>query len=1359
MKKILSLLALLVMTVTAFAADYVGHRTVTFGANPSTESEDAVLKITDNGNSTYNVTFENVINVDGTYTDNYGTYTFSNVAGTTTDGLTTIDLTGLTASITNCDFGLTSSSDCVLFAKFNAEKAYARLEASFWGATITTVFGTDDFSTGGGSTTDPVVDPTQPVDLVEAGYNPGGEAFLFHAPIDWNTQKLVAKVDLSTCQNVKADNEGVFTCGSENLEWNVDVFTFFKKENKTLQSYTGGVNTGQKTVDPTEPVYFELSKANGYTINGTLQTIEPSKLSQVFALSTIYVGGPSGDQASNATYNYVKVVPLDWTEPTEPSEPTVEESKDYTANAMTQYVAGEESDAEVQYMKDAKVKLEKYSDNTYTATLYGVVAGADMASLGDITLAGLVENDGVYTLTEPKDVTIAASGSTFDGKTYSVQQLQIMPNEDNILVKMIMGNTEDGSMLAYQFGEVFIPVTQNFTSEAHVTLGDATTDYTNAKVDLTEFMEDVYRLTYKNLTVGEQTGDFVIDNLRATVDADNNVTFSTDETDAEWGNTYKAFSDLTITAVKGAEGFENLVVKFTTEGANVVFGEALPITPETPTVTKVVEDGYAPAGNKFSFPFSCDFATQKLVWEVDFTNAGSNPNQLVFTIGTSDADLSEWETPTGGNAHFYYTKSTSGQKLVLHYLHKGKRVDVDNIAVNNVTTFTLDSEGFHVGDQLAVAADQMPKLYEGGKDFLFGSQEGKGRSNAVYNYVEVRPLGSDTPDTPFEAVTKTATDVAYTAFNGSTTNYEAKTIEVTEYEKDKYKVTYKQLSAGTTTLGDLTIDGVTATVGEDNVVTLSTEATEATWSNVDEIGAIYFGMSEGSTTAINGFAASYTLNDAQEIAKLNLTFNFDIKGTEAKVVFGEQYVPEVTVVTEKSFTDKLYMVGDEFNAEVGQATVTIKEMSDETNNMTVAFVTEEGTTELSVPSLTKTVDAEKNRTTYTGTLTIEDDDFNVTALVYTEGETEKIYMVAEGSYYKYVVGTNPDATEVTEVSNKTYTSNLRVYDADSQEEEPVNVVEKDEAVVNIVKYSDDTYKVTLKDVAWGENPATDLVFLGTADSGIMPGELDGEDETAQRTSIVAVPDDATAAVLGEGVQAMFEWQEKAEDAIEMAFYLQIGETTYAGEFNYEKTPEEQEPFCKENYVADGNGFEWEINVDWDTQKIVMSIDPSTCTGNCEHIIGLGAAPTTFHGNLHLYRTSADQMLQGYFETSAGNNNTGKFAETTPFLVEVSKAQGFVVNDEVKIAASAMSDLFTLSTVKMGTGEGNNQLSRATYNYVKVVDKDWTAPKDPETGIGAIEAAYSDAQIFTVNGVKLNKLQKGLNIVRTADGKVKKVLVK
>ena len=587
---------------------------------------------------------------------------------------------------------------------------------------------------------------------------------------------------------------------------------------------------------------------------------------------------------------------------------------------------------------------------------------------------------------------------------------------------------------------------------------------------------------------------------------------------------------------------------------------------------------------------------------------------------------------------------------------------------------------------------------------------------------------------------------------------------------------------------------------------------------------------------------------------------------------------EPTVKEEKSFTDAISMVVGDMSEEVGQAQVTIKEMTDETISMTLAIVGQEGA-EYTASGFTKTVDTEKNRTTYTGSLNVDGDDFDVTALVYTEGTVEKLYMVAKGAEYNYVVGTNPDAPTV--VSDKTYTSNLRIYDG----EEPV--VEETEAQVNVTKYSDDTYKITLKDVSM-LNQTSDLVFVGKA----LVDETAAADEPL---TIMAKSDGATTNFFGEEMNASFELTEvsadevKMEFAIEstnfsymgqfnyeeevdepevytsnlhiydaaapetdlfkadkanveflatetgefrltlkdvtlngqtadlefagmlptpdaggqeplaeegdaeaiklkgfatgataeflggssataefsisynaadefmMTFTMKAGEKNYAGEFNYEAKTPATEPFCKENYVADGNGFEWEIPVDWDTQKIVMSIDPSTCTGSCEHVIGLGASPTTFHGNLQLYRTSADQMLQGYFENDGGNHNTGKFAETAPFLVEVSKAQGFVVNDEVKIAASEMSELFDLSTVKMGTGEGANDKSRATYNYVKVVDKDWT--KDPATGINATTVAEGEFEVFSVDGVKLAKLQKGLNIVRSADGKVKKVLVK
>ena len=1248
MKKILSLLALLVTTVTSMAADYtdVLKFTINIMGDQSVTQDAGTLTIEDNGDGTYDVIAKNADL--GDY-GNYGNITCTYLEPTSVEnGITTIEVTEPNCSSTAGNT-MTGTS---LKVKFNDEKAWAEFEGKinvmYVNRTFKYTFGTDEGfeSTGGGSTgggeTGGEVTEKYTVNFDKTAYHSRNDRVLSGFSLQ-QTGKDKQTVNVFASRAAYEDHtSSVFTveAGSEltasfnySGQW-MNGYVYIDRDNDGEFSYKEG-QWDQAGTDLVAYSFYttlanpKVNDGNGYNSTGASVSgndrsnvnppsftapTEPGTYRIRFKIdwNCILPGGSTdilsdGGGVWDATLNVVA------------AEPEVKEEKSFT-DAISM-VVGDMSEVAGQ----AQVTIKEMTDETINMTL----SVTTTEGTTEYTASGFTK-----TVDTDKNRTTYAGTLNIKGEDFNVNALVYTENEEEKLYfvatsyyKYVIGTDPD----------YVAPVTEvsnkNYTSNLRIYDADAeepvnVVEKDEAVVNIVKNSDDTYKVTLKDIAWGEHAATDLVfvgsadagimsDKLDGEEETEQGVSIMAvpdDATAAVLGEGTQAMFQWTEKAEDAIEMAFYLQVGTTTYAGEFNYEKE---TPETPEITKVVEDGYAPAGDKFSFPFTCDFAKQKLVCEVDFTNAGYTPNQLVFTIGTSDADLSKWETPTGGNAHFYFTKSTTGNKLVLHYLHSGKRVDVDNIAVDDVAKFSLDSEGFHVGDVLAVSADQMPKLYEGGKDFHFGSQEGTGRSNAVYKYVKVVPLDWTEPTPPFEVVTKTATDVAYTTYNGTTTNYDANTVEVTEYEQDKYKVTYKDLTVGNTRLGDLTIDGVTATAGENNVVTLSTEATEATWSNVSD-NQIVLTLIPNETSAISNFAATLVPGtEDNTIEKLNLTVNVTLGGEEAKVVFGEKYVPEVTVVSEKTFTDKLYMVSEDLNAEVGEGTVNVKEMSDETINMTVAFTTEEGTTELTATGVTKTVDADKNRTTYTGKLTIEEDEFDVNALVYTEGEAEKIYMVATGSYYKYVIGTNPDAT----------------------------------------------------------------------------------------------------------------------------------------------TPEEPEVFCKENYVADGTGFEWDINVDWDTQKIVMSIDPSTCTGSCEHIIGLGASPTTFSGNLMLYRTSADNMLQGYFQTSADNNNTGKFAETNPFLVEVSKAQGFVVNDEVKIAASSMSDLFTLSTVKMGTGEGSNDLSRATYNYVKVVDKDWTAPKDPETGIGAIEAAYGDAQIFTVNGVKLNNLQKGLNIVRTADGKVKKVLVK
>ena len=425
MKKILSLLVLLVMTLTAFAKDYTGHRTVTYGYNTPTESDDAVVSITDNGDGTYNVTFNDVINVSGSYRDNYGTYTFSNVAGTTTDGLTTIDLTGLTVAIANCDLGLTSGEDATLLAKFNDEKAYAKFSAKIGGyykSSISAEFGVDDFGSAGGGTVETTEGP-----LVEAGLTPNGariEAKPF--TINWDTHKVVAKLDMTTCYGVN-ENALSFSNNAANLaEWNTSngaSLHFYYTKDAYVWNGTANVQltntftiqfrnsddistTPTKYVQVNDPsnVRVEL-RQDGVYIDGTL-AFEASDYAKLLTYNDLVFGSTQGENRSNATYKYVEVVGLDWTEPA-----TVVASKEYTDKLFMTMAGGQPSE-----IGTSTVTVKEMSDGTYNMSLV----------IGENT----VEAENVVKGTDEKDRTTYACTFNMGEQEYQVNAV-VYTNDNN----------------------------------------------------------------------------------------------------------------------------------------------------------------------------------------------------------------------------------------------------------------------------------------------------------------------------------------------------------------------------------------------------------------------------------------------------------------------------------------------------------------------------------------------------------------------------------------------------------------------------------------------------------------------------------------------------------------------------------------------------------------------------------------------------------------------------------------------------------------------------------------------------------------------------------------------------------------
>ena len=1219
MKKILSLLVLLVTTVTAMATDYVADCVVSCNNQESTMSG-ATMSVDVNGDGTYNVTLKSL--KSSALGMDFGDFKLSNLSGTTQGGVTTISVEDVNGKFTSGDYTSAPESPIKSFVcKFNADKLYAEygsgsyLKLNSWQRTsFRATFGTDEgFESTGGGSTGGGEDKPAIVDVVEADYAPNGTAFGFPFTINWDTQKLVAKLDLSTCSRY-THNEGIITVGTNNGSGDISLWNpnageanchlyythyFYGTDEKQLNLHylenpSGKVNRVDNSIQNLEPglVVFTFDKDGLHVGDNLIAT--PDQMTTLYNSTSLIFGSKEGSTRSNATYKYVKVVPLDWTETTEPTEPevTVVATKKFDAidysntwsQAGTANVAFEE-------MSDGNVKM-KFATDGINISADALKKGTD--DKGRTTYTGEAVNDAMSTL------------------TYTIKAVVYTEGTKEKLYMTMVANS----------GVTFTVGTDP--------------DYVAPEPP-----------------AGEST---IVENWKST----EGTSWSHDVT-IDW-NTQKLVVSVNLASTGSDKGFLGVTKKGNTPGWNnggIIFYN----------VDGTTVQGYAPG----------------------------QPNNANTNYVTKGEDPVRFEISKDGGV-----------------VCQGNTV----ISASNIAHLTAESE-IVVG-----AADKV--------------------AGAYYNYIKVVSLDWKETTEPEVTVKDEKT------FNEALYMQDQKVADAT--------VVVKEMS-------DETIN-MSLKFGENEYT--STELTKGT----DEKNrTTYTGKVANGTQTYDVAGVVY---EKDNVARLYMT----LKTSITTVVVGENpdvVTPEVTEVSNKTYTSNLRILdGEDPVVEVAEADVNIIKYSDDSYKVTLKNVNMLNKTQDLVfvgKVITDVTDSEAPLTIMAksdeATTNVFGEQVSGTFEI-TEVSADEIKMgfSMESQNFSYQGEFNYTEEEEPEV----YTNNLHIYDAAAPE---TDLFQADQAKVEFLATETGEFKLTLKDVTLNEK-TQDLVFTGALPTpqpgGQDPLAEEGETTPAEPAMVLnATADEATATFLGAtSATAVFnvimnDEAETENDAFALTFTITAGEKTLGGEFNYvKKTPDTPDPelFCKENYVADGEGFEWEIAVDWDTQKIVMSIDPSTCTGSCEDVIGLGAVPTAWDNTLHLYRTSADQMLQGYFNVPGGsNNNTDKFAETAPFLVEVSKAQGFVVNNEVKIAASAMSYLFTLPTVKMGTGEGANDKSRATYNYVKVVDKDWTAPKDPDTGINATTVAEGEVEFFTVNGVKLNKLQKGLNIVRTADGKVKKVLVK
>ena len=1323
MKKILSLLSMLMITVTAFATSYTDKLTykLTVFTALTKDLPAGELTIEPYGTSNYTVTAKGC-DLSDFDAGNWDEIVCEDVAGTKdANGVTTITLDNPYAYRTSDN---TSFSNTKLVVKFNGTKAYAHFEGKIKiGLALRAfeyTFGTDEGFDGGGSTGGGEYKPAafEKVDFVGDGTN-----FNWSIPVNWDTQKIVMSIDPSTCTGACEDIIGL---GEVATAWD-NTLHLYRKPDGTLQGYfnvPGGSNNNTNPFDETNPIKVEVSKAKGFVVNDVVK-IPASEMSALFALSTVNMGtGEGTNDKSRATYKYVKVVDKDWTEV---PPVTVVDTKEFKNVAYTTSMGGNGT---------ATVTFTEMSDGTFPMTFVSDDLNVKAENLtkgtdekGRTTYTGTAKRTDV-------DVTFTVKAVVYTEGT-----------EEKLYMTM-----DNGSSLVVTVGEdpdYVAPVTYKNTLK--VVRGTDTKAYENAEVSVLAKGENKYAVTIPSFTdmdamegtIGKLTFEATGVEENGTLKLTATSATTTQEGGTGWeAAAFTASMDATVTGETLAGTF---TVVYPNDATNytytLYYGVEPPTTPEEPKDVTVVEK-YQADGTGFSHTINVDWDKQKIVASIDFSNGGDDKDILAMTTGDS---FTAFQTSTYRTMHWYCNQTA---KQVSGFFAKDGagnnntgRIDVaDCLAKFEISK----AEGLKVNGEVKMTPTALEELLTG-DPIIIGSGESPKFSKAYYNYIKVVSLDWKEPTEPEVTVKEEKT------FNEALYMQEQKVADA--------KVVVKEMSDETVNMS-LQFSGYEYT---------STELTKGT----DEKNrTTYTGKVANGEQTYDVKAVVYEKDNAERLYMTMIT-------GVTTVVVGENpdaVTPEVTEVSNKTYTSNLRIFdGEEPVVENAEAQVNIIKYSDESYKVTLKDVNMLNKTQ-DLVFVSKAI-VEEAPTEGVEPLTVMAKSDEATTNVFgeqmsgtfeiTEVSADEIKMgfSMESANFSYQGEFNYTEEETPEV----YTNNLHIYDATAPE---TDLFQADQATVEFLATETGEFKLTLKDVTLNDK-TQDLVFTGMLSApepgGQEPLAEEGETTPAEPAMVLnATADEATATFLGTtSATAVFnvimnDEAETENDAFALTFTITAGEKTLGGEFNYKKkTPETPDPelFCKENYVADGEGFEWEINVDWDTQKIVMSIDPSTCTGNCEDVIGLGAAPTAWNNTLHLYRTSADQQLQGYFQTSAGNNNTGKFAETAPFLVEVSKAQGFVVNNEVKIAASAMSDLFTLSTVKMGTGEGANDKSRATYNYVKVVDKDWTAPKDPDTGINATTVAEGEVEFFTVNGVKLNKLQKGLNIVRTADGKVKKVLVK
>ena len=532
MKNILSLLVLLVMTLTASAYEFTDSRVVTFGLKGDTNANDAKLTVTNNGDGTYNVEFQDIIVQDGSYTDNYGTFVFENVPGTTDGTLTTISGSGNQGKVKPRDYPtITFTYEWNLTVKFNDSKAYAKVATSLpvYGSTdFTVVFGTDDF---GSATPDPTVESSKEfTDKVAMSYA-GSD------PTDMGTAKVTVDYMSDDSYNMSLEFGGN-TYKATGVEKGTD--------DKGRTTYAGSVNIGNADYqiyaivytdeESTEKIYLTATSAAATFIVGS----DPDYVAPLTFPIENYQADGTGFTVST---------PIDWE--TQKFQAVIDASNCNVSK--TEEIFGFGPEATV-WEKNIHIYADKGTykafyqcsngNNNTTVNIADKtnitveVSKADGLTVDGVSIIAADKLEGLFDITEAKFG--SGENSQFSNAFYkSVKLVDLVPP--------------------------FVPETKTYNDVAYSSFGGTTTNYEDKTVEVTSVDENTYKVVYKDVVVGSnRIGDLTVPGVTATTDETTGVvTYATTATEGTWTNINQELASILGISEGGAAPLTSFTAKVT----------------------------------------------------------------------------------------------------------------------------------------------------------------------------------------------------------------------------------------------------------------------------------------------------------------------------------------------------------------------------------------------------------------------------------------------------------------------------------------------------------------------------------------------------------------------------------------------------------------------------------------------------------------------------------------------------------------------------------------------------------------------------------------------------------------------------